>query len=103
MTNRLITSTQRPYTDSRTASLVGFATEEVIAARHPDWAGDLSLELHALASLRDQVATDLAARVSEARRVGLDWEAIAELLGTSDEQARQDYEDRAGEVTPTTD
>jgi hypothetical protein len=103
MNDRLMTGTQRPYTDSRTASLVGFAIEDVIAARHPDWAGDLSLELHALASLRDQVAADLTTRVSEARRVGLDWEAIAELLGTSDEQAREDYEDRAGEVTPATD
>ena len=90
MTNRLMTSTHSPYTDSGTASLVGFATEEVIATRHPDWAGDLSLELHALASLRDQVAADVTARVSEARRVGLDWEVIAELLGASGEQAQHD-------------
>ena len=85
-------SPQAAFTDDDSAAAVDHAVAWLTADRAPTWAGDLSLELHVLASLRAPVDADLTSAVDEARAAGFDWSYIAELLDITADQARRRYE-----------
>jgi len=85
-------SPQAAFIDDNSAAAIDEAVAALTANRAPTWAGDLSLELHVLASLRAQVDADLTSAVGQAHAAGFEWSYIAELLDITADQARRHYE-----------
>lgn len=88
---------RQPFTDRHSRTAIDDAAAALCADRADEWAGDLSVEIHVLTSLRLQIDAALRSAVSAARQADYHWQDLAELLGVTTEQARRYYD------TPPTD
>jgi hypothetical protein len=74
--------------DSEEALSLALST---LGARRGFAAGDVSAELHLLASLAIELEASLSPAVSAARREGLSWAGIGDLLGVTRASAWQRF------------
>jgi hypothetical protein len=80
-----------PFADRDSCAAIDDAAAALSADRADEWAGDISVELHILASLRLQLDEHLRAAVDAARHAAYGWQDVAELLGITADQARSRY------------
>lgn len=86
-----------PFTNHDSYAAIDDAAAVLSAERADDWAGDISVDLHILASLRLQLDEHLRVAVDAARHAAYGWHDVAELLGITADQARRRYD-----TTPST-
>jgi hypothetical protein len=79
-----------PVTDGDTKDALSLALS-TLGARRGFATGDVSAELHLLASLALELQASLAPAVSAARREGLSWAGIGDLLGVTRASAWQRF------------
>jgi hypothetical protein len=82
-----VTGHPAPRSDEDTFDLVDDAIA-ALAQRRGLWIGDDHILIHLLASLIDQAERCLPEAVYTARANGCSWNDIAQLLGTSPDEAR---------------
>ena len=76
-----------PSSDEDTLDVIDDAIS-ALAARRGLWIGDDHVVIHLLASLIDQAERCLPETVTTTRANGSSWHDIAQLLGTSPDEAR---------------
>lgn len=87
MTEHLLPHPRPPRSDEDTHDVIDDALT-ALAARRGLWIGDDHVVIHLLASLIDQAERWLPEFVTIARANGSSWDDIAQLLGTSPDEAR---------------
>jgi hypothetical protein len=83
---------EAPFADHNSRAAIDDAVACLTADRAPEWAGDIAVEIHVLASLGQELELYLRHAVARARGAGYRWHQIAELLGLTTEHARRLYE-----------
>ena len=83
--------TTRPFADQDSCAAIQDATATLSADRADEWAGDITVEIHILASLRLQLDHHLRSAINTALNCGYQWHHVAELLGETTNQARRRY------------